>query len=216
MPRPNQLHEKRSELLPIVAKAFAELGYRRATTAELAERCGVQQNILYRIWPDKRAMFIAAIGYVFDHAVDIWSRVLAKGGPGSAASQLLAYESENIGKFGNHRIIFAGLNETDDPEIRAALANMYSRYQRFVRDHIVDHRAKKGRRRSTQSSAKAGTSGTSAIDEAELIAWAIIGIGTVTTISKELKLQDPNERRRTMQSIGALLLDSHDASPVRS
>ncbi|MBL9121376.1 MAG: TetR/AcrR family transcriptional regulator [Phycisphaerae bacterium] len=192
MARPNQLHEKRSELLPIVAKAFAELGYRRATTAELAERCGVQQNILYRLWPDKRAMFIAALGYVFDLAVEIWSRVLAKGGPGTTAARLLAYESENIGKFGNHRIIFAGLNETDDPEIRAALAGMYSRYHRFVRDHVVDHRGKRGK---------------AAAEEADLIAWAIIGLGTVTTISKELGLQDPSARRMTMHSMGSLLLD---------
>ena len=46
MPRPNQTLEKRRELLPVIARAFAELGYRRATTAELARRCGVRENIL--------------------------------------------------------------------------------------------------------------------------------------------------------------------------
>ena len=76
MPRRNQTNEKRRELLPIVARAFAERGYRRTTTAELAERCGVQENILYRLWPDKKAMFIAAIGYVYDLSVAIWSRLL--------------------------------------------------------------------------------------------------------------------------------------------
>lgn len=207
MARPNQLHEKRAEFLPIVAKAFAELGYRRATTAELAERCGVQQNILYRIWPDKRAMFVAAIGYVFDHAAGIWTRVLdaeaTRGERGTTASRLLAYESENIGQFGNHRIIFAGLNETDDPEIRAALSRMYARYQRFVRDHVVDHRAARGK---------------AATDEAEMIAWAIIGLGTVTTISRELGLQDAASRQRTMHRMGSLLLDSppqRDAASTR-
>lgn len=195
MPRPNQLDEKRRDLLPIVAKAFAELGYRRSTTAELAERCGVQQNILYRLWPDKKGMFIAAIGYVFDLAAGIWGRVLERGGEGSAASRLLAYEAENIGRFGNHRIIFAGLNETDDPEIRAALAEMYGRYHRFVSEQVLAHRGQEGRR------------GKAASDEAALIAWAIIGLGTVTTISKELGLQDAASRRRTMASIGATLLD---------
>jgi AcrR family transcriptional regulator len=192
MARPNQLEEKRRELLPVVARTFSKLGYRRATTAALAEACGVQQNILYRIWPDKKAMFIAAIGHVFDLAVDIWTRVLSKEGTGTTAARLLAYEAENIGKFGNHRIIFAGLNEVDDPDIRAALAAMYGRYQRFVRDQVIDHRGQRGK---------------SASDEAERVAWAIIGLGTVTTISKELGLQDAQERQRMMSSMGELLLD---------
>lgn len=206
MARPSQLDERRRELLPVVAKTFAELGYRRATTAALAERCGVQQNILYRLWPDKKAMFIAAIGHVFDLAVDIWARVLAKGGPGTTASRLLAYEAENIGKFGNHRIIFAGLNEADDPEIRAALATMYGRYQRFVRDHVIDHRG-------GGASGPRGKSAKAVAEEAEQVAWAIIGLGTVTTISKELGLQDVDGRRRTMAAMGSLLLDGAPSPP---
>ncbi len=193
MPRPSQLSEKRRDFLPIVAKAFAELGYRRATTAELADRCGVQQNILYRLWPGKKAMFIAAIGYVYDLSVEIWLRVLAKQGDGtSAAGRLLAYEAENLGKFGHHRIIFAGLNEIHDPEIRAALADMYRRYQLFVRDHIAEHRGKRNK---------------AALDEAAHVAWAIIGLGTVTTITKELGLLDDAQRREAMSTVGAFLLD---------
>ena len=63
MPRPSQSNEKRRQLLPVVARTFAELGYRRVTTAELAKRCNVRENILYRLWPDKKAMFVAAIDY---------------------------------------------------------------------------------------------------------------------------------------------------------
>ena len=42
MPRPNQTAQRRKQLLPVIARAFAELGYRRATTAELAQRCKVR------------------------------------------------------------------------------------------------------------------------------------------------------------------------------
>ncbi len=193
MPRPSQLAERRRELLPIVAQAFADLGYRRATTASLAERCGVGENILYRIWPDKKAMFIAAIGFVYESAVEIWLRVLAKADSSrSAAARLLDHEAENLGKFGHHRIVFAGLNEADDPEIRAALAEMYDRYQRFVRDHVQVHRGKKGK---------------AAADEAAVLAWAIIGLGTVTSITRELGILSDGDRRRVMSAVGRLLLD---------
>ncbi|MBL9150336.1 MAG: TetR/AcrR family transcriptional regulator [Phycisphaerae bacterium] len=203
MPRPSQQDDKRRELLPVVARAFADLGYRRATTAAIAERCGVQENILYRLWPDKKAMFIAAIGYVYDLSIEIWMRVLAKPatptGAGrnrrtpTPAERLLAHEAEHLGEFGNHRLIFAGLNETDDPDIRAALADMYRRYHAFVRDHVLEHRGQK-------TSAKAEA-------EAAMISWAIIGLGTVANIASELKLLKPAQREDLMLGAGSQLLN---------
>ena len=142
MPRPNLKREKRTELLPVLARAFAELGYRRATTAELARRCGVQENILYRLWSDKKKMFIAAIEFVYEQSVVIWSRLLHESDDDQTpAERLLAYESQHHGEFGHYRIVFAGLSETDDPQVREALADMYRRYHRFIQRQIGAHRA---------------------------------------------------------------------------
>ena len=135
MPRPSQTDQKRRQLLPIVARAFAELGYRRATTAELAQRCKVRENILYRLWPNKKAMFIASIDYIYDQAASTWREVLiSKTDDNAGAVQLLKHEAEHYGgESGLHRIIFAGLSETDEPEIREALRKMYGRFHRFIR-----------------------------------------------------------------------------------
>lgn len=196
MPRTSQLTEKRRELLPIVARTFADLGYRRTTTAELAARCDVRENILYRLWSDKKAMFIAAIGYVYESSIAIWGRLLEAGdGKQSAAERLLEYEAEHFGEFGHYRIIFAGLSETDDPDVRAALADMYQRYQRFVREQIVAHRGKKRRGHER---------------DPLLAAWAVVGLGTVANIARELGLVNAPQRRRLFVEIGRLLLDGSD------
>jgi AcrR family transcriptional regulator len=193
MPRANQTREKRRELIPIVARAFAELGYRRTTTAELARRCGVRENILYRLWPDKKAMFIGAIGYVYESSVAIWARVLAEDdGQQTAAERLLAYEAEHYGEFGHYRIIFAGLSETDDPEIRAALADMYQRYQRFLREQIGAHRAQRP---------------DATPPDLVLAAWAVVGLGTVASIGRELGLLGDRQRRRLIADVGRMLLE---------
>lgn len=192
MTRPNQTTEKRRELLPIVARAFAELGYRRTTTAELARRCEVRENILYRLWPDKKAMFIAAIDYVYELSTTIWDKLLRQQDDDQTpAERILAYEARHHGEFGYYRIVFAGLSETDDPEVRAALANMYRRYNQFIRRQISAHRRQAGTRDGLEPS---------------LIAWAIIGLGTVANIGREMEFLSDRHRRRLIGQIGRHLL----------
>jgi AcrR family transcriptional regulator len=190
MPRPSQLNEQRTSLLPVVARAFTELGYRRATTAQLAERCGVQENILYRLWPDKKAMFLAAIDYVYDLSERTWLGLLAdrRSDGRGPATRLLEYESVHQGEFGHYRILFSGLGEVDDPEIRAALAGVFNRFHRFLHGQIAAQRRRRGAM------------------PAELAAWALIGLGTVVNIGHELGLLAPAGRKRLLAEVGRTLL----------
>lgn len=191
MGRPSQADDKRNELLPIVARAFADLGFRRVTTAELAERCGVMENVLYRLWRDKKAMFIASIDWVYERATAAWKDVISRSGPGTPAERMLNYESKHIGEFGHMRIIFAGLSETDDPEIRQCLVDMYRKYHAFLLDQVDAHRKTDGKGRSLDHS---------------LIAWAFIGLGTMSTIALELELLPDRKRQCLLKDVGMHLL----------
>lgn len=193
MPRTNKLREKQKALLPSIARAFTELGYHRATTAELARRCGVQQNILYRLWPDKKAMFLAAIDHVYDFAEHVWMQLLEGKGRGSAATRLLQFESVHHGEFGQYRILFAGLAEADDPEIREGLRRVYLRFHRFIEAQIMSHRRGRGRRAALA---------------ADLSAWAVIGLGTAINIANELGLMDAASRARTLRDVGTALINT--------
>ena len=192
MPRPDRSAERRRELAPVLARAFAELGYRRATTAELASRCAVQEKALYRLWPDKRGMFLAALDQVFAESEAVWERLSGTRGRGeSTAERLLAHEAEHHGEHRLYRIIFAGLSETDDPLIRDALGALYGRFQRLIQGHIERHR--RSRTRSAQL-------------EPALAAWAIVGLGTVANIGRELELLSARARARLLGEAGARLL----------
>jgi AcrR family transcriptional regulator len=190
--RPDRTRERREELLPIVAEVFSRLGYRRTTTATLAARCGVRENILYRLWPDKKAMFLASIRYVYDRSERIWEAQAAEGPEDTAADRLLAYEARHLGEFGLHRILFAGLSETDDPEIRAHLKDTYRRFERWIRRQIEAHRRSRGSRLEP---------------DAELVAWAIVGLGTVATVGREVDLFPARLRARLIEEAGRLLLE---------
>lgn len=194
MPRPDQSAERRTELVPVLARTFAELGYRRTTTAELAERCGVRENILYRLWTDKRAMFVAVLDHVYELSERTWEELLAASdGAASPAERILAYESTHHGEFGLYRIVFAGLSETDDPELAKAMRRLYRRFQRFVAQQVDAHRT------------RSGGGGRRGPDTGQ-VAWAIIGLGTVANIGRELGLLGARARERLVADVGRALL----------
>jgi AcrR family transcriptional regulator len=91
MARPNRSAERQLEAVSTLAATFAEQGYRRTTTAVLAERCGLTEVALYRLWPDKQAMFLAAIEHVGTNTERIWNAIAAAGGTGQAG-QLSSHE----------------------------------------------------------------------------------------------------------------------------
>jgi AcrR family transcriptional regulator len=197
----------RKRLLPAVARAFAELGYRRATTAQLARCCRVRENVLYRAWPSKRAMFLASIDYVFQNSLQTWRALLtsaagARADDGShddgsrGAQRVLEYESLHHGEFGLYRIVFAALNESRDPEVRAALRDMYVGFHAFLISQLCAARPVPDHRRSKRSCPI----------NLDQTAWALVGLGTVVSIARELDLLRPGRRRALMRRVGDHLL----------
>jgi len=179
-------------LLPLIARTFADLGYRRATTSEIARRCRVQENILYRMWKDKREMFLAAIDFIFHRSQGIWDDLLAeKGSHQSPAELLLKHESVHFGETGLYRIAFAALAQADDPEIRKALVRMYRSFHGFIREQILEHRKFRGAGKGP---------------DPDLAAWSIIGIGTVMNLVQELNLTPARVRKQLLSSAGSCLL----------
>jgi len=189
-----------------VAQAFAELGYRRASTAELARRCGVAELILYRLWPDKKAMFLAAIEHVFERSLSAWTLALAgRDARSSPLAALIEYESRHHGEHGLYRIVFAGLSECDDPQIRTSLRGMYQRFHRFVEGQVDSARAQPAARRSSAATAP----------DADQAAWALIGLGTVTSIVNELGLLGARARGELFRAVAERLTAPPLASSTR-
>lgn len=104
----------------------------------------------------------------------------------------LARLDDYHGESGLQRLVFAGLSETDDPTIRAALGAMYRRFHRFIREQISSYR-REGRQ--------------AARPDVTLSAWAIIGLGTLSNIVQELDLLGRTQRRRFIGEVGQLLID---------
>lgn len=192
MARPSQTQEQSKKLLPIVCEVFRELGYRRTTTAELARRCEVRENILYRLWPDKKAMFLAAIDDIFRSHSEIWNEILADHPtPEQAVERIIEFESQHQGQFGFYRIVFTALTETDDDDIRVALIGMYKRFQQLVC-------------RQVEAGRRSGDLGTGL--PTEMAAWGLLGLATISNIIRELQLLPPRQRERMFETVAKCLV----------
>ncbi len=177
-------YEKRKEMLPLVAKAFACLGYRRATTSAIANECGVKEAILYRLWEDKKAMFVASVKYLTDNILEIWERQISKTLQENKPLEVLFdYESTHFAELGHYMIIFSGLNEVDEPDIKKVLQEMYNRIHRYLVDMILSYY---------------GNNKQDVTDFAESTAWRLIGIGTMITIGKHLELFGDSMREKML------------------
>jgi AcrR family transcriptional regulator len=192
MSRPSQTDEQRKKLLPIVCQTFSELGYRRTTTAELSQRCEVRENILYRLWPDKKAMFLAAIDDIFQSRAEMWAKIISnQPSPELGIERLVAYEAQHQGEFGFYRVIFTALAETDDDEIRTALTRMYRQFHRLVSKQIETGRERDRNR-----------SGLPVSDAA----WALLGLATISNIILELNLLGSRQRKQMFAAVAESLV----------
>lgn len=190
MGRPNMRAEQRTKLIPIVARAFAELGYGRATTAELARRCETQEAVLYRLWDDKPSMFAAAIDHVVEASVGVWNSVAANANASAAPLQaVLEHEGEHLGENGLYRLLFAGVLERAEPRIGEAIARAYRAFHRELVGLAKRHR---------------GEGGT--LDHAAM-AWGMIGLGTAITIGRELDLLSSRQHKSLLRCVGEHLID---------
>ena len=133
------------------------------------------------------------------HLQSIWNGTASESENASAAEQVLAYEAEHHGELGLYRILFAGLNEFDDPEIREALRATYRSFHRWIEERIVEHRAKA---QSTESHPV----------EAGDAAWAAVALGTIINVGRDLDLLGPADRARLLDRVGRLLLDPNPST----
>ncbi|MEM9295431.1 MAG: hypothetical protein AAGA57_06490, partial [Planctomycetota bacterium] len=117
----------------------------------------------------------------------------ASGSTAEAVRKILAEEGATRGETGLHRLIFAGLHEIDDPEVRQALAAMYRRFHGFI----------VGVLESQAGSAPKGDASQAL--PADLGAWALIALGSFTNVAHDLGVFTSATQKRFMTHAGVAL-----------
>jgi AcrR family transcriptional regulator len=89
--------EVRSRILSAAIALFAERGYGDATTREIARRADVAEQVIFRIYPTKQALFDAAVVEPFNEFLSEYTaRWLAAPTPGGSPEEVLQQFVEEL------------------------------------------------------------------------------------------------------------------------
>lgn len=157
--------ERREQLLDRAAELFAQRGYARTTTAELARAAGVTEPIIYRHFDSKKAMYIALIERTGRRTLEQWERHLE--GAGDAAERLRRLIGDNpmVTPEGRdeYRVFLQAISEVEqEPDVAEAVQSHIRRVHAFLEAEVS--RAQDTGRVPKRYSA-------------ELLAWVMMSLG---------------------------------------
>lgn len=156
--------QRREQLLDEASKLFAQLGYARATTSQLAKAAGVTEPIIYRHFASKRDLFIALIERTAELTLRHWEARLADAKDPTERLHRLFGDNPMVNEASrdSYRVFLQALTEVDDPGIHKAVISHVQNLHAFLTREV---QAGQANRKVTH------------VFTAELIAWLLIHIG---------------------------------------
>ena len=126
--------ERREQILDAAIELFAKTGYRDASTAVLAARLGVAEPTLYRHFPTKRDLYVAALDRSAEVYFGQW-RAIADAAP-TPLDALLGmgqwYFEQLTGEPRHLLLRFRSFAHADDEQIAARVRHHFMEAFRFV------------------------------------------------------------------------------------
>jgi len=156
--------KRREQLLDCAAELFANSGYARATTAELARCAGVTEPIIYRHFASKRDLFIALIERTATQTLKHWQQSLADARDPVERLRRLLNDNPMVSVEGAapYRVLLQAITEVGDPDIHRAVSGHFENLHAFLVKEV----------RQAQDERK-----VLRVFSAELIAWILIHVG---------------------------------------
>jgi AcrR family transcriptional regulator len=128
--------ERRATVMRTAIDAFAARGYYGTTTTEVAKHAGISQAYLYRLFPDKEALFVAVVDHCAQRIRECLADGAARAGSGDPqavlGSMAEAY-ARLIADRGLLMVVMQANCAASEPAIRDAIQALYARQVEYVR-----------------------------------------------------------------------------------
>jgi AcrR family transcriptional regulator len=128
---------RRASVLRAAIGAFAARGYFATTTTEVAKAAGISQAYIYRLFPNKEALFVAVVDACFTQVRACFEQAAAEVSGSSAEAVLAAMGEAYATLISDNDLILIQLQAQaaaiSEPEIRDATRRGYGRVVEYVR-----------------------------------------------------------------------------------
>ncbi|MGE5591383.1 MAG: TetR/AcrR family transcriptional regulator [Bacillota bacterium] len=130
--------ERRRLILEAALQVFSERSYAAATTNDVAQAAGVSQATVFKYFPAKRDLFVAALDHTTGLVLERWQE--AAEGTASPLQRLRAiaraYARMAATEHASFRVRLRAVAESDDPVIAEAARRSYLAIVDFVRREL--------------------------------------------------------------------------------
>lgn len=129
--------DRREDVLSTAIGAFAAKGYFGTTTVEVAKRAGISQAYLYRLFPNKEALFAAVVGRCFARIRESLSQGAAAATGSSPEAVLYALGGAYAELVRDQELLMVQMHAqcaaVSVPEVRHAVQQGYARLVEYAR-----------------------------------------------------------------------------------
>jgi AcrR family transcriptional regulator len=128
--------ERREVLVEAAVASFAEHGYHGTPTTEIAKAAGISQAYLFRLFPTKAALYVAAVGRCYARLGDAMRAAAEDAQAGGSVLERMGHAYAEL--LQDPTTLRATLQafaaaSGDDPEIRAAVREGYGELVESIR-----------------------------------------------------------------------------------
>ncbi|TLS51735.1 TetR/AcrR family transcriptional regulator [Paenibacillus antri] len=116
---------RRADIISAAIEVFAELGYYRTTTMQVAKRAGISQPYIFRFFATKEELLLAALEASWRRIADAFRQVVATASPDRLERELIAAYEEIMTARRSETLLQMQAQTMRDEPIRTAMQSGY-------------------------------------------------------------------------------------------
>lgn len=125
---------RKSDIISAAIEVFAEVGYFRATTAQVAERAQISQPYIFRFFASKEALLLTALEVSWTRMLEAFRKVVQSASPEQLESGLIEAYEEILASHQKEIMLQMQAQTIQEPAIRDAMRNGFREVRQMVMD----------------------------------------------------------------------------------
>lgn len=125
---------RKSDIISAAIEVFAETGYYRATTAQVAERASISQPYIFRFFQTKEVLLLTALEVSWARIIESFRQVVESASPRQLETDLITAYVQILEEHRNEVLLQMQAQTIQEPSIREAMQGGFKEARQIVLD----------------------------------------------------------------------------------